>query len=621
MAQVTIVESIAAAVTHIIDEAGSHIRVAMPLGIGKPNPLINALYKRIQNNPAIRLDIFTALSLLKPTPKSTLERRFLEPFLARLYGDYPDLEYARALQTKTLPNHIRVHEFFMQAGAWLNNIEMQQNYISSNYTHIARDMMAQNVNVVMQTVAARTENGVLTLSLASNPEVTLEIMERIERARASSQKVLTVGVINEAMPFMSGTAEVPPDFFDLLVNAPAASHTLFCTPNMKVSTADYAIGLHASSFVRDGGTLQIGIGSLGDAIAQSLIVRQRNNAGYQALLHKLNHQQKLTRVQSELFAEGLYGCSEMFVNGLLELIEAGIIKRAVQDKNGKNHIMHGGFFIGPRSFYQALRDMPAEKMAKIDMQRIDFLNQLYGDEELKRAQRQKASFVNSCMMVTLSGAAVSDALEDGRMVSGVGGQYNFVAMAHALPDAHSILMLRSFRMSHGRAQSNIVKQYGGCTIPHHLRDIVITEYGVAQLRGKSNSEVIAALINIADSRFQEDLRAWAVAHEQLPADYCIPAQYRNNTPSVLAEKLQAYQQDFPDFPFGHDFSDEELVIIGALEKLKSASAHPLTLASFIFKNALKNSTIPEAYLRRMGFTGSGTLKEKLLQKLFVAAFN
>src|SRR2546430_13649914 len=80
------------------------------------------------------------------------------------------------------------------------------------------------------------------------------------------------------------------------------------------------------------------------------------------------------------------------------------------------------------------------------MRGVGFVNQLYGaDQELRILQRGAARCINTTMMVTLLGAAVSDALESGRVVSGVGGQYNFVAMAHALPGARSILCVRATR--------------------------------------------------------------------------------------------------------------------------------------------------------------------------------
>ncbi|MFP3648668.1 acetyl-CoA hydrolase/transferase C-terminal domain-containing protein, partial [Paraburkholderia sp. SIMBA_054] len=85
---------------------------------------------------------------------------------------------------------------------------------------------------------------------------------------------------------------------------------------------------------------------------------------------------------------------------------------------------------------------------------------------LERLQRRDARFFNSCMIVSALGAAASDALEDGRVVSGVGGQYNFVAMAHALEDARSVLMFRASRAdAGGREESNVRWNYGHATIP------------------------------------------------------------------------------------------------------------------------------------------------------------
>src|SRR2546428_3613906 len=136
------------------------------------------------------------------------------------------------------------------------------------------------------------------------------------------------------------------------------------------------------------------------------------------------------------------------------------------------------------------------------MPRISFVNQLYGQEELKRAQRKAARFVNSGLIATLTGAIASEELEDGRVVSGVGGQYNFVAMAHALEDGRSILMVRSTFEKAGNRESNVRWSYGHITIPDHLRDLVVTEYGIADLRGRSDETVIKALLEVADSRFR-----------------------------------------------------------------------------------------------------------------------
>lgn len=353
--------SIEQAVEHALLAAGSHVRLAMPLGIGKPNSFANALYQAVKNNPAVQLDIFTALSLLKPQASGELERRFLEPLTARLFGNYPDLAYALDMKNSTLPENVRVHEFFLKSGDWLGNSHAQQHYISSNYTHIARDMAVREPNVLAQAVAARKINGKLKLSLSCNPDITLDLAKAMRAQGADGKKNILIGVINTELPFMPGSAEVTEDFFDIVVDDPAGSHTLFCTPNMKVTLADYAIGLHASSLVRDGGTLQIGIGSLGDAIAHSLILRHSNNASYKQIIKTLDKDNPSPSRSTETFSAGLYGCSEMLVNGLLELVKADIIKREVfNNSTDRKTILHGGFFIGPRSFYQTLRDMSVE---------------------------------------------------------------------------------------------------------------------------------------------------------------------------------------------------------------------------------------------------------------------
>jgi hypothetical protein len=80
----------------------------------------------------------------------------------------------------------------------------------------------------------------------------------------------------------------------------------------------------------------------------------------------------------------------------------------------------------PKSFYRALREMPPEQLARIQMMPVSFTNQLHGDEDIKRRARIDARFVNNAMMATLMGAVISDGLEDGQVGSGVGGQYNFV---------------------------------------------------------------------------------------------------------------------------------------------------------------------------------------------------
>ena len=104
----------------------------------------------------------------------------------------------------------RVHEFFLKSGDWLRHASQQQHYISSNYTHIARDMAQLQPNLLLQAVAAREVDGTLYLSLSSNPDVSLDLVELL---RAQGTPCLAVAMINRELPYLPGTAEVPASLF------------------------------------------------------------------------------------------------------------------------------------------------------------------------------------------------------------------------------------------------------------------------------------------------------------------------------------------------------------------------------------------------------------------------
>ncbi|MBD9465860.1 acetyl-CoA hydrolase/transferase family protein [Pseudomonas sp. Pdm06] len=628
--------SIEQAVDDVLERLPAHIHLGMPLGLGKPNLFANALYRRIAQLPERQLTIYTALSLGRPNLGDGLQKRFLEPFVERVFGDYPELDYLVDLHQDSLPANIRVQQFFMQPGSLLHSASAQQSYVSSNYSHAARDINAAGLNLVAQLVASAPEHPD-RLSLSCNPDITLDLLPMIAKRRAAGETILLVGQVHNDLPYMPGDAEVGIDAFDLLIDE-KDSHTLFSTPNMPVGFQDHLIGLHASTLVRDGGTLQVGIGAMGDALTAALLARQADNAGYQALLADLNLSQWAQLIEREggvePFAKGLYGCSEMFVNGLLVLAEAGIIRRKVypdeptQERANAGTLdeaaqpdgicIHGGFFLGPRSFYERLRELPQSRRLEFNMTRISYINELYGQEPLKRLQRLDARFINTVFTMTLMGAGVADQLEDGRVLSGVGGQYNFVAQGHALEGGRSILLLRSWREAGGEISSNIVWEYGHCTIPRHLRDIVVTEYGIADLRGKTDAAVIEALLNISDSRFQPRLIEQAQKAGKLPKDFRLDPRFADNT----SERLQAIQARhpnlFPEYPLGCDFDGVERDLLRALNWLKSK--FKLTEILELGKAAL-DAPEPWEYaghLERMQLTSPEGLKEELFQRLLLA---
>jgi len=316
--------------------------------------------------------------------------------------------------------------------------------------------------------------------------------------------------------------------------------------------------------------------------------------------------------QATPFSLGLYGASEMFVEGFLDLYRAGILRREVDGA-----VLLAGFFIGSRAFYHALRDMPEAERAKFRMTAISYVNELYGEEDAKRRARVKARFINNAMMATLLGAVVSDGLEDGKVVSGVGGQYNFVAQSFALADARSIIMLRATREARGRTTSNILYSYGHETIPRHLRDVVVTEYGIADLRGKTDRDVIAAMLAVADSRFQDELVRRAKHAGKIEQSFELPAECRDNTPDRIARALAPARERglLAPFPFGSDFTEIEQRLMPALQALKAASSSPLRLARLLTRGLARAPSTEMDCLARLGLDHPSGLGEHLYAAL------
>ena len=592
----------------INERTGGTIRLALPLGLGKANGIANALTRAARDDPAIGLTILTALTLQRPATHSDLERRFLEPAGDRLFGRYEPLLYAAMMDDGTLPPNIEVREFFFQAGRWLGNEYAQRHYISANYTHALHYALEFRPNVIAQLVARDADGAV---SLGCNTDITVDLLAARSEGRAD---FILAAETNDNLPFMGGPAVVAEDDIDMIFE-PETSFELFSVVRQPVSHQDIAIGLHVSQLVADGGTLQIGIGSIGDAIAQALLLRHRRNDAYLSLLAACPFPGGAPESHRDPFEAGLYSVTEMLVGGILELFEAGIIRREVDGA-----AIHAGFFLECRDFYRRLREMPPEKRAKIAMMPVSFTNSLYGGEEEKRAARRDARFVNNAMIVTLLGAVVSDGTGDGQVVSGVGGQFNFVSQAFELDGGCSIITLNATRESDGETVSNIRWTYPHETVPRHYRDIVVTEYGVADLRGKTDEECIAAMLDIADSRFQPELLDRAKKAGKLRSDYEIAPARRLNIPENLKDWLGPARREglLPPFPFGTDFTETEQRLLPALAVLKRAGNSPASLARLAARGIASGPADAEC-LERLDLARCRTFKDRLLKYLVAGA--
>src|SRR5262249_43328163 len=158
------------------------------------------------------------------------------------------------------------------------------------------------------------------------------------------------------------------------------------------------------------------------------------------------------------------------------------------------------------------------------------------------------------------------------------------------------------RMAKQRATSNIRWNYGHTTIPRHLRDIVVSEYGIADLRGKNDRDVIAAMLAITDTRFQDELTRRAKDAGKIEKSFELPRACRDNPPEQLERALEPARDQglIPPFPFGSDFTDTEQRLLPALQLLRGASALRLArLAACGLSSAVPSRDVQDC-LARMG---------------------
>ncbi len=181
-------------------------------------------------------------------------------------------------------------------------------------------------------------------------------------------------------------------------------------------------------------------------------------------------------------------------------------------------------------------------------------------------------------------------------------------------------MLHATRTSKGKAQSNIRWRYGHTTIPRHLRDIIVTEYGIADIRGKTDRDVIAAMLAITDSRFQDELLRQAKDAGKIEPSFVLPAAARDNTPDAIARALKPAADAglLAPFPFGSDFTDVEQRLMPALGALQSAS--PLQLAEFWMRGLVSANTNTDC-LDRLGLARPRNLSERFYAALVRGAMS
>ncbi|MBP3319414.1 MAG: 4-hydroxybutyrate CoA-transferase, partial [Ruminiclostridium sp.] len=244
----------------------------------------------------------------------------------------------------------------------------------------------------------------------------------------------------------------------------------------KITDVERAIGENVAKLIKDGDTLQLGIGAIPDAVL--LFLKEKNDLG----IH-----------------------TEMFSDGVVELVEAGVI-------TNKAKTLHRGqsvatFLMGTRRLYDYVDNNPA-----VAMYPVDYVNDPY-----VIAKNDNLVSINSCVQIDIMGQVVSTSAGL-RQISGVGGQIDFVRGANMSKGGRAVMAMPS-TTGKGKISKIVPFLDQGSAVTTSRNDVnyVVTEYGIAQLRGKSLRKRAEALIEIAHPDFRDELRA--EFRRRYPRDY------------------------------------------------------------------------------------------------------
>ncbi len=272
---------------------------------------------------------------------------------------------------------------------------------------------------------------------------------------------LVIAQVNPSMPYVRGAGELPPDAFDFLVEMESPLPELTRAPPGPV---EEAIAEHVVDLVPDEATLQFGIGAIPEAVMARLTARR--DLG----------------VHSGLISDGL-----------IDLQESGALTNARKSQDAG--LMIGAVCGGTRRLFDWLHRNPAVRLAPARYS--------HGVDVVSRSHRFVA--INSAISFALDGSVNAETV-GGRLLSGPGGQPDYAEAAMSARDGIGIVAMPS-TAARGTV-SRIVRRLGpedAVTVPRTLADRVVTEYGVAELRGRSLEERAAALRAVAHPDFRSGL--------------------------------------------------------------------------------------------------------------------
>lgn len=368
------------------------------------------------------------------------------------------LEHADALCAAALDGHLRNRCFFVgkEMRELVNN--GRADYVPIFLSEIPRlfRQKVQPVDVALIQVSPPDRHGNCSLGVS------------VEATRAACDVAKTIiAQINPRMPRTHGDACIPYCDIDYAVEIDSA---LPEHPPATLNEVHLRIGRHVAELVENGDCLQTGIGAIPDAALHFL--QQHDNLG----IH-----------------------TEMFADGILPLIERGVITN--RNKVVQRGKLVTGFVLGSNALYDFVDDNT--DIALTDIEEVN-------NPAVIRKNPQAVS-INSALQIDLSGQVCADSIGS-RIYSGFGGQVDFVTGAQLSKGGRSIIALPS--TAAGGTVSRLVPQLtpgAGVVTSRAQIDHVVTEFGVASLRGRSLRERARALIAIAHPDFQDALSAQFVS--------------------------------------------------------------------------------------------------------------
>ena len=429
--------------------------------------------------PPRNLSLADAVALVRPRDRVALgfgpaqPTPFLEIMGAR--DDWSELVvygglFSEPFEVFTRPG-VHLHSIFMGAGERaLRAAGADVQFVPGDFRRFARALSRLNPRVLVTSCTPPDRSGWMSLGL-----VAAEQAEELHRYARDPERLLIV-VTNPLLPWTLGLSPEFPhgihvDEVDVLVEA--AWELAQYAPTTATDT-ERRMAEHALRYVPDGATLQTGIGVVPAVAAEMLAAGPGGDYG----IH-----------------------SELFTPELMKLHQAG---KVTNRKGQFDGVSIATFAQGTPELYQWLDGQPAVRFLPV---------RIVNDPAVIARNRRMVS-MNAALAVDLKGQVVADQLATGQY-SGIGGHEDFVTGASLCPDGHSLICLPStVRLKDGRCVSRIVTaiEQGVCvTTPRHQSDVIITEWGAAELAGRTERERAESLAAIAHPSVRHALRAGAGA--------------------------------------------------------------------------------------------------------------